>query len=381
MKDGAGSIWYGLHFYPGVAEYRPPGKDPFRVFINEATIRAMGPTFAGRPVFAGQHVKEFEKGDRLREDADGWVVESFYNEADGKHWVKFIIVTEDGENAIKQGLKLSNAYNPENFGQGGVWNGVDYDKEVLGGVYNHLALVSDPRYDESMVLSPEQFKRYNDEKRSELLRLANEKEKGSGEMKIKFFKRAVLENSVDLEGTEVELPKSKRQVTLAQLVNEADEADEKKKKEEKEPPMANMAHMVECNGKKMTLNDFMAAHKTLNDELEAMKARHYDDVANGDKDDAEAKKKAEELAAHEEKEMKERHENEMEALRKKHGKPELTANELEARRAAKKKADELREAEERHLANEREKSKGEGHKIESTSQQVQRGREKYGSGK
>ena len=31
-KNSKGKIFYGMHFYPGVAEYQEPGGEPYRVF-------------------------------------------------------------------------------------------------------------------------------------------------------------------------------------------------------------------------------------------------------------------------------------------------------------------------------------------------------------
>lgn len=219
MKNSKGTVFYGLHFYPGVAEYSEPGKNPYRVFLNENTIRSMGPTFAGRPVFV-THVDGVEEDvDELRKGADGWVIESFYNEADGKHWVKFIAVTEKAEQAIKQGWQLSNCYIPKSFSKGGLWNGVTYAKEVTGGEYEHLAIVPNPRYAESVVLTPEKFKQYNEEKLLEVKRLSNAKEKS---VKISLFKKEKVTNSDELLEMSVMLPKSKKDVTIGELVEEAD---------------------------------------------------------------------------------------------------------------------------------------------------------------
>src|ERR1019366_6532201 len=69
-----GTVWYGMHFYPGVAEYRDsPKAEPYRVFLNENTIRNMGPSFAGCPVFV-EHVDGVTADvDALRSDMDGLV--------------------------------------------------------------------------------------------------------------------------------------------------------------------------------------------------------------------------------------------------------------------------------------------------------------------
>lgn len=261
-----------MHFYPGVAEYAEQGKEPFRVFLNEGTIRAMDPTFAGRPVFV-HHVDEVDSSvDELRKDADGWVIESFFNQADGKHWAKFIVVSERGERAIKNGMRLSNCYVPKAYGQGGLWNGVSYTKEITGGEYEHLAIVPNPRYEESVILSPEQFKKYNDDKLVELKRLANTNEEGKKGMNLKLFKRAKVENAVDIENMSVVLPKSGREVMVTDMVAELDAAEVAKK----EPRMANAADGVMVAKEKMTVGDLVAKHQAMCDELETYKKKNVD---------------------------------------------------------------------------------------------------------
>lgn len=228
VANSKGKVYYGLHFYPGVAEYRPDGEDPYRVYLSEDTLRRMDPTFAGRPVYV-LHVDGVPASvDDIRGEADGWVIESFFNKADGKHWAKFLVCSERGEKAVADGFRLSNCYEPQAFGASGIWNGVDYDKEVTAGEYEHLALVPDPRYEESVVMTPEEFKAYNAEKENELVRLANNKE---DTMPIKLFRKTAvtkLENAKDLDEVMVEL-KSGRQLTLTQLVNAMDDYELKAK--------------------------------------------------------------------------------------------------------------------------------------------------------
>lgn len=363
MKNSKGSVWYGMHFYPGVAEYAEPGKQTYRVFLNEDTIRSMDASFAGRPVFV-MHVDEVEQDvDVLRGEADGWVTESFYNASDGKHWCKFIAVSEKAEQAIKRGFQLSNCYIPKAFGQGGLWNGVSYAKEITGGEYEHLAIVPNPRYEESVILSPEQFKKYNEDKLVELKRMSNSN-KESGFM-LKFFKRAKVENAIDLEGMSVVLPKSTREVTIEQMVNELDAFELAKK----EPKIANGDHLVECGGKKMTLNELLEKHKAMNDELEAMKAEkaknddpdEVGDPSHGDVDESTA-----DVMNDEDEEEKKRKKKEAEEA------AEKTKNDLaEAKRVAKEKADKVRNAD-KNVA-------PETAVVHMSADRVARGKVRYGS--
>lgn len=277
MSDEAkGDIYYGIHFYPGICQYQEGNEEPYRVFLNEDTLRSMDPSFAGRPVFV-LHVDQIETDiNQLRKEADGWVSESFYNQADGKHWVKFVVVSSKGKEAVSKGLKLSNCYLPKTLGPGGTWNGIDYKNEITEAVYEHLAIVPNPRYEESIILTPEDFKKYNDSKIEELKKLKNSKDERKS--MFNFFKRTKVENSVDLESMSVLLPKSKQEIMISKLINDADEHEMEKDQQK----FCDDADFVEHKGEKMSLGDFKAKHDKMCDEIKEMKSQHYDDLKDKD---------------------------------------------------------------------------------------------------
>ncbi len=351
----------------------------------------MDPTFAGRPVFV-MHVDGVEEDvDELRKDADGWVIESFFNQADGKHWVKFLVVSERGERAIGRGMQLSNCYVPEKFAQGGLWNGVSYAKEIKSGEYEHLAIVPNPRYEESVILTPEKFKKYNEDKILELKRLSNAK--GAGPM-LKLFKRTKVENAVDLSDMSVMLPKSKKEMTLTEVVTSFDDHLEAQAKLKNSPMAAHPEHLVDMGeGSKMTVNDLVAKHKAMCDELDAMKKKNVDapdeegDPSHGDVDmtgkdkmndgdddftgaqdstqvaGTNAEKKNEDDGDEDDKKKKKKTENEEDVKKK---------NDLEAKKKKdKEKADRLRNADKREPDEEA--------RVEFSEDQVARGKSRYGS--
>lgn len=252
-----GEIFYGLHMVPGIAEYaeqKDAQGNSLRIFIGEETIKNMDPTFAGRPVYV-HHVDGVDKN-TVRTDADGWVSESFYNKADGKHWVKFVMVSEAGKLAIRNGWKLSNAYHMKEMAGGGRWHGVDFSKEVMRGEYEHLAIVPNPRYEESVILTPEDFKTYNSNKETELYRLANSK-KGETKMKFNFFKKERVEN--DINDMLVTLPKSGKEVSIETLVNEMDMSEMNADK----PYMCNGSERVKVGEEEMSVNELIEKHTAL----------------------------------------------------------------------------------------------------------------------
>lgn len=288
-------IFYGLHMEPGVAEYRDPEKDPYRILISEETIKNMDATFAGRPVYV-KHVDAVDLSN-LQNEADGYVVESFFNKVDGKHWVKFIVVSDKGHEALSKGWKLSNAYIPKEMSSGGLWHGVEYQKEVMKGEYEHLAIVPNPRYENSIVLTPEQFKSYNEEKALELQKVANSK--GETSM-FEFLKRSKVENAaaVELEQTSVLLPKSKKEMTIAQLVTDMDAIHNMH-------GYANGDHMVKCGDDEMSVNDMLKKYEEMKNKMdEAEKAK-----AEPEKKENEEEKKEEPKKENEEEKKEEAKKN------------------------------------------------------------------------
>jgi len=267
------SVFYGLHFFPGIAEYRKPGEDPYRVLINQETISAMNDSFRGKPVYVG-HVD----GQEDYSKADGWVIESFFLPCDGHTWCRFIVTSDEAKAAIKNGNRLSNAYTPRAFKQGGLWHGADYYKEVVSAEYDHLAIIPDPRYAESIILSPEQFKQYVDKKTAELAQVANSADEqihiNEGENTMAFWKKTKVENSLELESTMVDLPKSKTQCDLKTLINEMDDY----RLEMKLPKMANDDHHVQVGegdgSRKMSVKELKDAYCNAMKDMEEMKKKN-----------------------------------------------------------------------------------------------------------
>lgn len=265
----------------GLAEYAEPGVEPIRIYLGEEAIKNMNASFQGKPVYV-DHVDEVNL-ENLEKEMDGVVVRSFFNKLDGKNWVEFVVTTDRGKEAIRSGWKLSNAYVPKNFAQGGENHGVSYDKEVISGEYEHLAIVQNPRYEESVILSPEEFKQYNEKKEKELSRFANSKnEKETKKMAFKFnlFKRTKVENGkdVDLSSLMVELPKSKSEILLSEVVEKYDTIQNMK-------GYANDDHMVKVGDKEMNVKDLRDGYMKACNDLEEMKKKNSDEEGSGQEDE------------------------------------------------------------------------------------------------
>lgn len=279
-------VYFGLHMNVGVAEYKKPGKDPERIFIGERAIREMDGSFAGLPVYVG-HVEDVDLD--VIHEADGYVIKSFYNPADGATWCQFIVTSDRGHEAIRAGHALSNCYTPgHDFGPGGEWHGVPYAREVKSGKYDHMAVVDDPRYAESSdvgILTEEEFKEYNRAKEAETQRFANSKEKES--MGFKLFKRTKIENAkeLNLDETIVELELSKKEMSLSDAIKTAD-------KYMNMNGYANGEHYVKAGDEEMTVNQLGKKYNAAMAELAEMKkANEADDGDMENEEDDEDREK------------------------------------------------------------------------------------------
>lgn len=294
----------------------------------------MDKTFAGCPVYV-RHVEDVNL-DKLQEQADGYVTESFFNEADGYHWLKFIVVSDKGKDAINQGWKVSNAYMVDSSTKGGHWNGVQYIKEVTAATFNHLAIVNDPRYD-SVILTADEYKVYNTERLSDLRKVANSLNEGVSKV-FEFFKKPKIEKADDISDITVKLDNGTL-VSIADLVANAnkvtnevpekkteekpeenvekkpeDKSEAKEEKEEKSPEaenkekamakpedeaempmMANMDHHVACEGGSMPLKQMVAEHAEMKNAMSIM-AKHMQAKKNDEGSDAEDQQESTEEA-------------------------------------------------------------------------------------
>lgn len=164
--------YFARHIKEGLVHYLEKGEDKLYLVTNEA-LKKMNASFEGKPIYV-KHVDEVDV-DKMKEQAVGYVVKSFYNEFDGAWWSE-IIADDEAQGYINKGWAVSNAYLPTELGSGGVYHDINYDKEVKNGIYEHLAIVSNPRYEEAVIMTPEEFKDFNEGRKAELDKLKNSKE-------------------------------------------------------------------------------------------------------------------------------------------------------------------------------------------------------------
>lgn len=128
-------------------------------YLTKQTIDKIAPSLIGKPVVIRHQKVTPENQDKL---AVGYVTGVYFNPQDAWHYVNFLLTSDklgpiergdgsfvfkapDGE--ILDGI--SGAYDVTNTNEGGVWHDIKFDAEILDGSFTHLAIVTNPRYEET----------------------------------------------------------------------------------------------------------------------------------------------------------------------------------------------------------------------------------------
>lgn len=266
-------FYYAMHMKQGLARY-----DDEDIYVDTDAIKRMTPSFNGKPIYV--HHQDVNL-DKLKEEAVGYVSEAFYNELDGCFWVKMLIVDEEGHNAINRGWAVSNAYAPTHFENAGTNHNLPYDRKIVNGEFTHLAIVPNPRYEDAKILTPDEFKKYQADKKRQLDELKNSKSTTKKGFVMKFWKTKKEEvSSPDVADT-LEYTNAKGEtveVSIEEMVN----ALEGKKEPAKEKT-------VLVNGKEMPVSELVKAYQKLNEKADEEEKENEEDEEKKNEDKEEEK--------------------------------------------------------------------------------------------
>lgn len=309
--------YYARHMESGLCGYEAE-----TILVDGEAMKAMAASFNNKPVYVGHQDVDVEN---LRTTADGYVTKCFYNELDGWLWAEMIIISDAAKDAIAKGWSVSNAYRPSEFARGGQHHNVDFHRKILNAVFTHLAIVPDPRYEGAKIFTEADYKAYCETKRAEIEELKNSKQRGVTKMFKKIFKTEQKEitNAADLEGATVELNDGTT-VTLADMIEavelrnakmkkNAEGADKEKdgdKEKANKKMKLNSDTEVDVGGEKMPLSDLMNRYSN------AMKENAAEEEDKKKKEDEE-KKNAEEKKKEEDEKANSKHFAELKNAREK----------------------------------------------------------------
>lgn len=346
------SVYYARHMFPGLCGYEKE-----TILVDTDAIKRMLKSFIGKPVYAKHQPIDLTN---LKEEADGYVVESFYNELDGWAWVKFIAIDDVIHEKIAKGESVSNGYTPTEWGASGQFHNVDYNRKVINGIFGHMAIVPNPRYEEADIFTPDEFNAYQENKRLEMEQLKNSKTPdGEKTMsKLKFWKNDKKEVEIDPTATHTFTNDKGEQVevSIQEMIdthvnakkNEADKKAEDEKENKK--PKMNDDDEIDVDGEKMTMKDLVNSYRS----SKANAKKNSDEKSEDDKENE----------AEESESDKKDKENESDETDKK--------DEEKQNSKSAKHFDELNNA---HT------TKATVNTIDTSMDKMQRGQSRYGSGK
>lgn len=273
------SFYYAKHLAAGLAGYEDE-----TILIDTDALKEMMPTFVGKPIVVNHQNIELNN----LEKRDGTVIESFYNELDGCAWTKMLIETDAARQAIAQGCSVSNCYQPTEWDNGGKHHNVPYDRKIKNGIFKHLAIVPNPRYEEAKIYTPEEFNLYQKEKRDKLKILQNAKE---GKKMIKLFKNTREEVKEIDEDTFMEMEDGSS-ISIKDMKNAVKENALKEK--QKEVKSVDLNTEIEVDGVKMSLKDLKDKYNSLKNgkDCKEKDGEEDEEVENAKKKKAEEMKNA-----------------------------------------------------------------------------------------
>lgn len=116
--------------------------------LKKETIDKFVNTFMECPVIIGH------KDDITENDVVGTIQKIWFSSDDGWFWCSGIITSKKAIELIENGYNVSCQYRITDYSEnteGKLHNANPYDKEILDGVFEHLAIVENPRYEDAFI--------------------------------------------------------------------------------------------------------------------------------------------------------------------------------------------------------------------------------------
>lgn len=273
----------------GLVSYEDSGAGIAR--LDKETIDAMLESFIGKPVCINHHDITPENYTALREEGliVGNVIGAEFNPLDGWFYADFIVDTDTGIKCIdEEGYSVSCAYNVLDAAEGGTYQDIKYDGQIIEGSFTHLALVQEPRYEESKIMKQSPMMLLNGKVKA--YQSVNREDKDM----FKIFKKNAKTGEkelytgmvVNIDGQEMpvdHLIKNYQDVTAKEaeeMKAKEKEAKEGGKKNEKQ--LMNDKDVIDINGHKVSIGDMITKVKgaTANAKEEEVKEEVKENCAS-----------------------------------------------------------------------------------------------------
>ena len=267
----------------GLCEYP---EDNERVLLSQETLAAMAPTMRGCAVVLNHQIVDSSNVEQLHV---GRVADMEYNAERGEWDALFVVDDQQAVDKLNQGWGISTAYRIKDSGPGATLNNVPYQREVRGAVYDHLAIVPNPRYE--MARNP-MFLNSKVLSSSESAGTINPRNQSGGTMIGKILRKLMTTQEVKLNANEEAVIKvGQAEMKLADVISAVHEHEMKTNGTK---VLLNGDDTVEYNGTSMTVNELVAKYN----ESKAFEGK---ETAEEEKKEEEEKKKNAEKEAEEKK--------------------------------------------------------------------------------
>lgn len=277
-----------LHITPGVVDYTD-GDQRETVLVKKPALDQMNRSFLGKPVFNFTHkVVDIKNAfdftsEEIEEHAVGVISDVGYDVESGYYFADMMIWDDETQDNISKGYGVSNAYIPD-VEQGGVYNNVPYDEEVIGGEYDHMAIVEEPRYEDVRIFEnskrgkPMKFKIvWGKKKREQEAIKANAAAKAKENMDPDKDKKKPDEE-MELNADSVLMGEDGEEYPLSEML----EAWKKSNMDDpEEKPTLNMEDTVDVDGKEVSVKELYDNYNA-NKNAEDPTDQPLDDVVDPD---------------------------------------------------------------------------------------------------
>lgn len=116
--------------------------------LKKETIDKFVNTFINQPVIIGH------KDNIKQNDVVGYVHNIWFSPEDGWFWCDGKLIDEEAIKKVEKGFNVSCQYRITEYSNNTdkkLHNGNPYDKEILSGIFEHLAIVENPRYEDAFI--------------------------------------------------------------------------------------------------------------------------------------------------------------------------------------------------------------------------------------
>lgn len=277
----------------------------YTVLLTKESLERMAPTIQGVPVVMDHPDVKITDQNIAGLPVVGRVADMHYDEQNEVWLAHFVVDDAQAVQYLQQGYGVSTAWFGDKYAAGGTYNNVPYDKELIDGRYEHLAIVANPRYE--MASDPIFLNSKDGQIDQPKGNINTEQKKESVSMLGKLIKKVtqreeIMVNSnenllVEIDG--VETP-------LKDVIEVVAELNRNAKK------MVNGDDEVDVDGKKMSVNELIDAYKS-SKKNSAPEEKKENESESEKKDDEKKENESESEKKDDEKKDDEKKENSVDA--------------------------------------------------------------------